>query len=62
MIPGAKEKQIKELSNAINYLENPSYHPIKANINGYETPKSFNKRGSDNPIINPTESGREVPK
>ncbi|MDH7911498.1 hypothetical protein [Winogradskyella sp. SYSU M77433] len=47
MIPEDKIKYSTELSNSISYLENLGYSNIKADIEGYETPKSYHKKGSD---------------
>lgn len=47
MISQDKKKYIVELNNSINYLENLGYNNIKADTLGYETPKSYHKKGSD---------------
>lgn len=47
MILQDKEKYTQELTNSINYLEGLGYTNIKADITGYETPKSYHKKGSD---------------
>ncbi|MHA7842206.1 MAG: hypothetical protein ACX93I_02725 [Winogradskyella sp.] len=47
MISEDKKKYSEELSNSISYLENLGYNNIKADLEGYETPKSYHKRGSD---------------
>lgn len=47
MIQQDKDKYQEELSASINYLENLGYNNIKADIDGYETPKSYLKKGSD---------------
>ncbi|MBL87356.1 MAG: hypothetical protein CMO82_11935 [Winogradskyella sp.] len=47
MISEDKKKYSEELSNSISYLENLGYNNIKADIEGYETPKSYHKKGSD---------------
>lgn len=46
MIPQDKTKYEEELNESISYLENLGYSNIKADINGYETPKSYLKKGS----------------
>ncbi len=46
MITQDKDKYAEELSHSINYLENLGYNNIKADIEGYETPKSYLKKGS----------------
>ncbi|MDN3492972.1 hypothetical protein [Winogradskyella bathintestinalis] len=47
MITQDKEKYAEELNESITYLENLGYSNIKADIEGYETPKSYHKKGSD---------------
>jgi hypothetical protein len=47
MIPQDKAKYTEELNHSIHYLENLGYNNIKADITGYETPKSYIKKGSD---------------
>jgi hypothetical protein len=47
MILQDKAKYVQELNNSIHYLENLGYNNIKADITGYETPKSYFKKGSD---------------
>ncbi|MFP4845213.1 hypothetical protein [Winogradskyella sp. PE311] len=46
MITQDKEHYAEELNNSIQYLENLGYDNIKADTDGYETPKSFLKIGS----------------
>lgn len=47
MIQADKEKFPGVLEDSITYLENHGFENIKADIDGYETPKSFSKVGSD---------------
>lgn len=47
MIYEDKAKYSDILKNSINYLENHGFENIKADIEGYETPKSYTKSGSD---------------
>ncbi|MCF7560987.1 hypothetical protein L3X39_10100 [Sabulilitoribacter multivorans] len=47
MIHEDKEKYSDILENSISYLENHGYENIKADMDGYETPKSYHKAGSD---------------
>lgn len=47
MITQDKEKYAKELNQSISYLENLGYSNIKADIEGYESPKSYHKKGSN---------------
>ncbi|WP_250432408.1 hypothetical protein [Hanstruepera flava] len=35
------------IQESLSYLENLGYDNIKADIEGYETPKSYHKKGSD---------------
>lgn len=46
MIKQDKDKYSEELNHSINYLENLGYSNIKADLEGYETPKSYHKKGS----------------
>ncbi|WP_179351509.1 hypothetical protein [Winogradskyella vidalii] len=47
MITQDKEKYVVELNLSISYLENLGYSNIKADIEGYDSPKSYHKKGSD---------------
>jgi hypothetical protein len=47
MIYKDKEKYSDILNESVNYLEKRGYENIKADTDGYETPKSFSKVGSD---------------
>lgn len=47
MIQEDKEKYTDILENSITYLENHGFENIKADTDGYETPKSYAKAGSD---------------
>ncbi|QXP80005.1 MULTISPECIES: hypothetical protein [Winogradskyella] len=47
MIIQDKIKYTDELSNSITYLENLGYSNIKADLEGYESPKSYHKKGSE---------------
>ncbi|MEP5255617.1 MULTISPECIES: hypothetical protein [Winogradskyella] len=47
MIPQDKIKYAKALRSSIAYLENLGYSNIKADFKGYETPKSYHKKGTD---------------
>ena len=42
-----KEKYSDILNESVDYLEKRGYENIKADTEGYETPKSFSKVGSD---------------
>jgi hypothetical protein len=42
-----KQESTVFLKESLSYLENLGYDNIKADIEGYETPKSYHKRGSD---------------
>ena len=62
MIQADKEKYSDVLEHSIDYLEKKGFEDIKADINGYETPKSFNKVGSDvsiTPDIVATKAGQK---
>ncbi|WP_242155431.1 hypothetical protein [Aestuariivivens sediminis] len=62
MIYTDKEKYSDILVDSIAYLENRGYENIKADIEGYETPKSYLKKGSDiavTPDIVATKEGRK---
>ena len=47
MIHEDKAKYSDILENSITYLENHGFENIKADTDGYETPKSYAKAGSD---------------
>ncbi|WP_224485355.1 hypothetical protein [Robertkochia aurantiaca] len=47
MIAIDKENYQEFLSQSVHYLENRGFKNIKADLDGYETPKSFVKKGSD---------------
>lgn len=47
MIYTDKKKYSDILNESVSYLEQRGYENIKADTEGYETPKSFNKKGSD---------------
>ncbi len=47
MIQADKEKYKDILENSVDYLEQHGFENIKADTDGYETPKSFIKKGSD---------------
>ncbi len=42
-----KEQHLDFLENSITYLQNLGYKNIKADIEGFETPKSYVKKGSN---------------
>ena len=42
-----KEEYSDFLETSVNYLQNLGYENIKADMKGYETPKSYHKKGSD---------------
>jgi hypothetical protein len=46
MITEDKDKYAEELNDSISYLEKLGYDNIKADIEGYTTPKSYIKKGS----------------
>ena len=47
MILQDKVKYISEFNKSIQYLENLGFENIKADIEGYETPKSYKKKDSN---------------
>ena len=47
MITTDKNKYSRFLNDSINYLENLGFENIKADIDGYDRPKSYTKVGSD---------------
>lgn len=47
MIQEDKEKYTDVLEDSITYLENHGFENIKADTEGYETPKSYTKAGSN---------------
>lgn len=47
MIYTDKEKYSDILSNSLNYLKKLGFENIQADTEGYETPKSYHKKGSD---------------
>ncbi|AJR03588.1 hypothetical protein [Siansivirga zeaxanthinifaciens] len=62
MIYADKEKHSDILENSITYLENRGFENIKADLDGYETPKSYTKSGSDisiTPDVVATKEGRK---
>jgi hypothetical protein len=42
-----KQEHSDFLETSVNYLQNLGYENIKADLEGYETPKSYHKKGSD---------------
>lgn len=62
MIYTEKEKYPEVLEDSVNYLENHGFENIKADLDGYESPKSYLKKGSDvtvTPDIVATKEGRK---
>ncbi|NNC50304.1 MAG: hypothetical protein HKO01_07185 [Flaviramulus sp.] len=62
MIQEDKDKYSGILEDSITYLENHGFENIKADIAGYETPKSYAKVGSDisvTPDVVATKEGRK---
>ena len=47
MIHSDKEKYSDFLTDSVDYLKQHGYENIKADVEGYDTPKSYAKRGSD---------------
>jgi hypothetical protein len=62
MIQADKEKYRDILENSVEYLEQHGFENIKADTKGYETPKSYSKKGSDisiTPDIVATKEGKK---
>lgn len=62
MIYKDKEKYSGILQDSITYLENHGFEHIKADFEGYETPKSYSKSGSNisiTPDVVATKEGRK---
>ncbi|TPV35727.1 hypothetical protein FJ651_02095 [Paucihalobacter ruber] len=51
MIQSDKTKYTDILNNSINYLQQLGFEDIKADADGYETPKSYSKLNSDIVVI-----------
>lgn len=47
MVQIDKQENTDTLQESVTYLENKGFENIKADIEGYETPKSYKKAGSD---------------
>jgi len=47
MVQIDKQENTETLEESVAYLENKGFENIKADIDGYETPKSYKKAGSD---------------
>ncbi len=47
MVQIDKQENTETLEESVAYLENKGFENIKADIEGYETPKSYKKAGSD---------------
>ncbi|QIE59880.1 hypothetical protein G5B37_09975 [Rasiella rasia] len=47
MIQSDKTENTDTLEQSVAYLEHKGFENIKADIEGYETPKSYSKKGSD---------------
>ncbi len=47
MTTADKQESTVFLKESLSYLENLGYDNIKADVDGYETPKSYHKKGSD---------------
>lgn len=62
MIQEDKTKYTDILKHSISYLEHRGYQNIKADLEGYETPKSYLKKGSNiaiTPDVVATKEGRK---
>ena len=47
MIQVDKEESTETIKESVAYLEHRGFENIKADLEGYETPKSYSKKGSD---------------
>ena len=47
MIKADREENKEILKESVTYLENKGFEHIKANVEGYDTPKSYHKKDSD---------------
>lgn len=47
MINADREENKEILKESVTYLENKGFEHIKANVEGYDTPKSYHKKDSD---------------
>lgn len=62
MIFKEKEKHSDFIQDSVAYLENHGFENIKADLDGYESPKSYLKKGSDisiTPDITAEKEGRK---
>jgi len=47
MVQVDKQENVEMLQDTVAYLEKKGYENIKADLEGYDTPKSYHKKGSD---------------
>jgi len=47
MVQVDKQENVEILKDTVAYLEKKGFENIKADLEGYETPKSYHKKGSD---------------
>ncbi len=47
MVQVDKQESTETIKESVAYLESRGFENIKADIEGYDTPKSYNKKGSD---------------
>ncbi|OAB80257.1 hypothetical protein [Cochleicola gelatinilyticus] len=47
MVQIDKQESTETIKESVSYLENKGFENIKADIEGYDTPKSYKKKGSD---------------
>ncbi|MCB0434841.1 MAG: hypothetical protein KDD08_02040, partial [Mangrovimonas sp.] len=62
MIHTDKQKYSEFIMNSIDYLEKHGFENIKADVDGFESPKSYLKKGSDisvTPDITAEKEGRK---
>ena len=61
MVQAEKAENTEFIEKAVNYIKAKGYEYIKADIEGYETPKTFRRKGTDGfitPDIEAEKNGR----
>lgn len=47
MVQIDKKENVEAIQDTVNYLEKKGFENIQADLEGYDTPKSYHKKGSD---------------
>ncbi len=47
MVQVDKKENVEAIQDTVDYLEKKGFENIQADLEGYETPKSYHKKGSD---------------